>query len=101
MDKNPLNRPPISTIRLLLSQKLATTDLVRERETAALRDAAMRGHKDVVALLLDKGEADVAATDKDGKDGVTLRGGGRAQGRGRAAVGQDGGPTVAAKDEMG
>ena len=58
----------------------------------ALHWAAMNGHKDVVALLLDKMEgASIAATDDGGQDGVTLGGNERAQGRGRAAVGQDGG----------
>ena len=57
----------------------------------ALHWAADEGHKDVVALLLDKMEvADYRREGRRWKDGVTLGGDERAQGRGRAAVGQDG-----------
>ena len=52
----------------------------------ALHWAAQNGHKDVVALLLDRMEgASIAAKDSYGTDGAALRGGERAQGRGRAA----------------
>ena len=45
----------------------------------------------MVALLLDRMDPDlIAAKDDRWKDGVTLGGMERAQGRGRAAVGQDG-----------
>ena len=57
----------------------------------------MNGHKDVVALLLDRMDPDLIAAKTRWKDGVTFGGRERAQGRGRAAVGQD----VLRKDERG
>ena len=61
---------------------IAATD--RSGQTA-LHGAAYHGHKDMVALLLDKNPDLAAAKDGWEKDGLTLGGGERAQGRGRAA----------------
>ena len=80
-------------VALLLDKMDGASIAAKDDEgKTALHWAAENGHKDVVALLLDKMEgASIAATDYEWKDGVTLGGRERAQGRGRAAVGQDGG----------
>ena len=49
-----------------------------------------RNKGELQTLGLSETDTDVAAKDKYGQDGVTLGGRERAQGRGRAAVGQDG-----------
>ena len=75
---------------------MAEADIVAAKHEydgrTALHLAARRGHKDLVALLLDRiVGAMIAATDKYGSDGVTFGGGEWAQGRGRVALGKDGG----------
>ena len=76
----------IEMISLLLSRGADVAAVATNGETA-LHRAAAGGHKDVVELLLSRG-ADVAAVDDSEKDGATSGGGGRSQGRGRAALEQ-------------
>jgi Ankyrin repeats (3 copies) len=72
----------IERVKMLLGLKVSTK-IKDKYGWTALHYAAEGGHKDVVALLLDKGDDDPIWM-----DGLTLRGRGRAQRRSRAALGQ-------------
>ena len=84
-------RNQLHTVKRLLDAKADVTAKDEYYGRTALHWAAQNGHKEVVALLLDR-NPDLSR--RDGRiwmDGVALGGVERAQGRGRAAVGQDGG----------